>query len=339
MRAQLGIAYGSRQDFANEEIIFVAKLAEKHGYSTFFTGESWGRDALTLLTFVACHTETLRLATGIIPIFSRTPGLIAQSIASLDVLSGGRAILGLGTSGKTVIENWHGVPYAKPLDMTKTYIEIIRLALSGERVNFDSPDIHLQGFKLNVIPIQESIPIFIASLGPKNLQLTGQIADGWLPIWVHLDYLSKLKQTVAEAAIEAGRSIADITIAPQILCRVGESPIDRVLAEDSVRAHIAYYVGGMGTYYSEVFCRYGYQNEVGNIRDAWRINDRQLAANLVTDEMINNISVVGSVKDCRSKLQEFRIEGADMPVVAFPHGTPRSAMEETIIALSPDRKP
>lgn len=339
MRAQLGIAYGSRQDSANEEIIAIAKLAETHGYSTFFVGESWGRDALTLLTLVACHTETLKLATGIIPIFSRTPGLIAQSIASLDILSGGRAILGLGTSGKTVIENWHGVPYSKPLKMTKTYIEIIRLALSGERVNFDSEEIQLRGFKLNIIPVQDSIPIFIASLGPKNLQLTGQIANGWLPIWVHLDYLSKLKQDVAEAAIGVGRSIADVTIAPQILCRVGESPRDRVLAEDSVKAHIAYYVGGMGTYYSEVFCRYGYQDEVGKIRDAWKMNNRKLAANLVTDEMVNNIAVVGSIKDCRSKLEEFRIEGADMPVVAFPHGTPRSDMEETIIALSPDRSP
>ena len=338
MRAQLGIAYGSRQDSTNEEIISVAKLAEAHGYSTFFTGESWGRDALTLLTFVACHTETLKLGTGIIPVFSRTPGLIAQSIASLDIISGGRAILGLGTSGKIVIENWHGVPYSEPIRVTKTYIEIIRLALSGERVNFESEDMHLHGFKLNIVPVQETIPIFIASLGPKNLQLTGRIADGWLPIWVHLDYLSKLKSTVAEAAVVAGRRIADITIAPQILCRVGESPSDRVLAEDSVRTHIAYYVGGMGTYYYNLFCRYGYQDEAGKIRDAWKVNDRKLAANLVTDQMINNIAVVGSVKDCRIKLQAFRTEGADMPVVAFPHGTPRTSMEETIVGLSPERK-
>jgi F420-dependent oxidoreductase-like protein len=336
MTPQLAIAYASRKDSPNEEIIAIAELAESHGYKTFFTGESWGRDALTLLTLIACHTETLKLGTGILPVFSRTPGLIAQSIASLDIISGGRAILGLGTSGRIVVENWHGLKYSKPVETTKSYIEIIRLALSGQKVNFDSGGIHLKGFTLNVSPVQPAIPIFIASLGPRNIQLTGEIADGWLPIWVHLDFLAKLKLRITEAAAGAGRTINDVEIAPQILCRVAESPIARVQAEDAVRDHIAYYVGGMGSYYYKLFCRYGYQDESQKIRDAWRRNDRQLAGTFITDEMIDKIGVVGSIKDCRAKLESFRTEGADMPVVAFPYGTSRIDMEDTIIGLAPN---
>ena len=128
----LGVAIGSRRDVSTEEIVSLAQLADRLGYASVWIGESWGRDAFTLLTMVACHTTNVRLGTGIVPVYSRTPALLAQTAASLDAISHGRAILGLGTSGKLVIEQWHGEKFDRPLQRTREYIEIIRLA-SGWR--------------------------------------------------------------------------------------------------------------------------------------------------------------------------------------------------------------
>ena len=141
-----GFHIGSRRDSQIDEVIASAKLADELGYDTIWVGESWGWDVFTTLTMIACHTERIRLGTGIATVFSRSPAMTAQSIASLDVISGGRATLGLGTSGRIVIEDWHGVEYRKPLERTREYINIIRLILSGQRVDF-------QGKMFNLAPI------------------------------------------------------------------------------------------------------------------------------------------------------------------------------------------
>src|SRR5262249_38604424 len=151
---------------------------------SLWSGENWGRDNVTLLSYVAAHTDRIGVGTSIMNVFSRSPALIAQTAATLDELSGGRASIGLGTSGALVIEQWHGVPYRKPLQRTREYIEIIRLALSGERVNYDGEIFHLQRFRLGFNPPRTNIPIYVAALGPKNVELTGELADGWLPIYV-----------------------------------------------------------------------------------------------------------------------------------------------------------
>ncbi len=330
---ELGIAYGSRQDTTNAELLEIARLSEEYGYSTFFTGESWGRDALTLLTFVACNTSSLKLGTGILPIYSRTPALIAQSIASLDSISGGRAVLGLGTSGKTVIENWHGVPFKKPIETTEEYVSIIRRALSGERLDYVTKDFALQGFRLNINPVQKEIPIYLASLGPRNLALTGKVADGWIPIWVHYGYLGMLKDEVEAGAASVGRTRDSVKVCPQILCYVVDRSQERERARDLIRRHIAYYVGGMGTYYYNLFCRYGYQSESDNVRKAWVRNDREKASRLISDEMVDGIAVTGDPNECKFQIERFRSCGADAPVVAFPHGMDQRSVVSTIRAL------
>ena len=329
------LAFSSRQDSSNDDLIAVAQQAESLGYDTFFTGESWGRDAITILTLLACHTHSLRLGTGIIPVFSRTPGLIAQSIASLDLISEGRATLGLGTSGRIVVEDWHGLKYQQPLPRTKEYIEIVRLALSGHRVNYQGRFFQLSGFRLGIAPVQQKVPIYLASLGPRNLQLTGQLADGWLPIWTHLDCLADLKETIARAARDAGRRISEITVAPQILCCVTGDSEELSQVEQQVRSHMAYYIGGMGTYYYNLFCRYGYQNQADEIRQAWAAGDRDRAAAKISDEMLHNVAILGDAAACRAKLARFRANGADMPVIAFPHGSSMQAIQTTLKALSP----
>ena len=330
-----GVFYNSAQQTSAENMIAVARCADELGYDTFWTGESWGMDAFTVLTTVACHTKSLRLGTGIVTVYSRTPAMIAQSIASLDLVSQGRAMLGLGTSGRIVIEDWHGLPFQYPLGRTREYIEIIRRALAGEPVNHEGRFFRLRRFRLGVSPVQQRVPVYLASLGPKNLDLTGEMADGWLPIWVHQGHLPELKEQVAKGAARAGRNISEITVAPQIICHVADGAEDLADAERRVRAHMTYYIGGMGTYYYDLFSRYGYQAEGDALREAWAAGDRAKAASMITDEMLDNVTILGDAATCRAKLNQFRRSGADMPLVAFPRGSSLPAMFRTLDALAP----
>ena len=332
---RIAITFSSRDNNDDSDLIAVAREADRLGYDSFWTGESWGRDAFTVLTMLACNTERIGLGTGIVTVYSRTPGLVAQSIASLDQISGGRAILGLGASGRIVIEDWHGVKFDHPVSRTREYIDIVRMALAGERVNYEGRFYNLKRFRMGVSPVQSQIPVYVASLGQRNLQLTGELANGWLPIWMHREQLPKIKQPLAEAATAAGRSVSDITTAPQILCCATDNGDELASATAQARAHMAFYIGGMGRYYYDLFCRYGYQVAGDSVRAAWAEGDRSKAAAAITDEMVDQITVIGSPSECRDKMTKFRANGVDMPVVAFPHGTNRDTMLGTIEALAP----
>jgi alkanesulfonate monooxygenase SsuD/methylene tetrahydromethanopterin reductase-like flavin-dependent oxidoreductase (luciferase family) len=183
--------------------------------------------------------------------------------------------------------------------------------------------------------VQQRIPIYLASLGPKNLQLTGEMADGWLPIWTHKGHLAGLKEQVAKGAALAGRDISQITVAPQIMCHVADGDEDLADAARRVRAHMTYYIAGMGSYYYDLFSRYGYRAEADALREAWAAGDRGGAAASISDEMLDNIVIIGDAATCRAKLDQFRRSGADMPLVAFPRGSSFSAMLRTLEALAP----
>ena len=269
--------------------------------------------------------------------YSRTPGLIAQSIASLDCISKGRAILGLGTSGRIVVEDWHGVKFDHPVSRTREYIEIIRMALAGGRVNYDGRFYQLQRFRMGVSPVQERIPIYIASLGQRNLELTGELADGWLPIWTHREKLPQIKEPLVAALSASGRQLGDMTTAPQILSCASNDEETVHNAIRQARAHMAFYIGGMGQYYYDLFCRYGYRKEGDAVRQAWAEGDRGAAAAAITDEMVDSITAIGTPDDCRRKMDGFRAHGVDMPLVAFPHGAGRDTMLGTLEALAPTR--
>ncbi len=332
---RIALTFSSRDNNDDNDLIAVAQAADRLGYDSFWTGESWGRDAFTVLTMLACNTSSIKLGTGIVTVYSRTPGLIAQSIASLDCISGGRAILGLGTSGRNVIEDWHGVKFDYPVSRTREYIQIVRMALAGGRVNYDGRFYQLQRFRMGVQPVQERIPIYVASLGQRNLQLTGELADGWLPIWTHSEQLPSIKEPLLAALRESGRLDGAMTTAPQILCCASDDEETVANATQQARAHMAFYIGGMGQYYYDLFCRYGYQEEGDVVRRAWAEGDRGAAATAITDEMVHSITAIGSPDDCRSKIARFRANGVDMPIVAFPHGTERETMLGTLEALAP----
>ena len=330
-----GVSIGTRRDDDDAEILAIARRADELGYHTLWTAESWGRDAFTILTMIACNTGRIRLGTGIVAIYSRTPTLLAQTVASLDVISRGRAVLGLGTSGRAVVEDWHGQKYERPLERTREYIEIIRMALAGQRVDYHGRNFRLARFRLAFSPVQEKIPIFVASLGPKNLALTGELADGWLPTWVHVDHLPAMRRQVEEGAARAGRSMKDVTVAPQVMCYVSRNSEEREEGRRLLGAHLSYYVGGMGTYYQDLFGRYGYQEEARLIKDAWKRNERERAASLVSDDILDKVAIFGEAEECREKLGRYRAGGADMPVVGFPHGCPLGPVLRTLEALAP----
>ena len=337
--ADTGFFLPSSLEASDSELIAVAQRADTLGYHSVWTGESWGRDAFTVLATIACHTQTLRVGTGIVNVFSRSPAMIAQSIASLDLISQGRAILGLGTSGRIVIEEWHGIPYQQPLARTREYLEIIRMALAGETVNYDGELFKLRRFRLAAPPIQPRLPIYVASLGPKNLELTGRLADGWLPVWTGRSQLSALKETVAQAASGAGRDISQITVAPQILCYAADTPEELAEGERLMRSQMAYYIGGMGTYYYDLFQRSGYKAEADAIRSAWSARNRSQAADAVSDAMLESICILGDPVACRARIDAFRQSGADLPIIAFPHGASLSASLRTLEALAPQSLP
>ena len=333
--SQIGLSINTRGEAADEELISVAKHADELGYHSFWAAESWGRDAFTVLTMIACNTRNIRLATGIVNVFSRTPALIAQTIASLDILSKGRAILGLGSSGQVVVEGWHGVPFDSPLARTREYIEIIRAALSGALVNHQGKFYQMERFRMISPPVQERLPIYIASLGPKNLELTGEVADGWLPVWLIRERIADLKEQLAIGAARSGRDIADVTVAPYLMCYTSDSSEDLDHGADLLRAHMAYYIGGMGTFYFESFSRAGFATEAKAVRDAWGSKNRDQAANAVSDRMLESVSVLGDAQQCRDQMAKFRQAGVDMPVATFAHGTELSAIHRTIDALAP----
>ncbi len=332
---RIALTFSSRDNNDDSDLIAVAQAADRLGYDSFWTGESWGRDAFTVLTMLACNTERIKLGTGIVTVYSRTPGLIAQSIASLDCISDGRAILGLGTSGRIVIEDWHGVKFDYPVTRTREYMEIVRMALAGGRVNYDGRFYQLQRFRMGVKPIQERIPIYVASLGKRNLELTGELADGWLPIWTHREKLPIIKEPLLSALRNSGREYGDMTTAPQILSCASDDEETIANAIRQARSHMAFYIGGMGQYYYDLFCRYGYREEGDAVRRAWFEGDRGTAALAITDEMVDSITAIGTPDECRSKMDRFRANGVDLPIVAFPHGTDLETMLATLVALAP----
>jgi coenzyme F420-dependent oxidoreductase len=328
---RLGLTLPRSEDLPRKEIVEVVLQAGALGYDSVWVGESWGRDGVTWLTQLACHTSRIQLATGIATVYSRSPALIAQTVAALDEISEGRVILGLGTSGPLVIENWHGLPFDRPLRRTREYIEIIRLILSGERVNYRGEIFQLQGFRLPFTPVRSKVPVYVASLGPQNLRLTGELADGWLPIYLDTSHLPDFRRDIASGAKKVGRTLDAIDVAPYILSCVSE---DAEAARRLVKSHLTYYIAGMGTFYAKLITRYGFEDEVNRVREAWAKGDRKAAASHVSDAMVAHMAICGSPQDGRAQLETYRAAGVTLPIVSFAHGASRDMIRQTLEGLA-----
>ena len=304
----VGISNLRAPDASWRETLRAAQMAEELGYSCITMGEAWGEDAFTSLAQVAAVTDRIRIGTSIVPVFGRTPSNIAMTALNLDKMSGGRFFLGLGASGRLVIEDFHGEQFHKPLSRMREYIGIIRKAAAGERLDHSGEFFRIQRFHLRFQPYRANMPIYIASLTERSLRMTGELADGWLPIFLAPSRMEPLLADIADGARSAGRSLSDIAICPQVSVYVTDNPD---AARRREKPHIAFYIGGMGVFYYQYMHRIGFGQQADAIREAYLNRERDVAATLVSNEMVDAMTIIGTAKECREQMQAYFNAGVD----------------------------
>jgi F420-dependent oxidoreductase-like protein len=301
--------------FDRKELVECVRAADECGYDSFWLPEAWERDAFTTLTEIATQTKHIQLGTGIVNVFSRSPSLLAMSAATLDEISRGRFRLGLGTSGRRVIEDFHGVAFEKPLTRLRETVQIIRMLLRGERVDFEGECFRLSRFKLGFKPIRADIPIYIASLTQASLRQLGEIGDGWLPTQWPLQRLGDGALEIRIAATACGRDPSRIEIAPFVNVVVSS---DAARARNLARMPIAYYLGGMGDYYRTSASRLGFKEQADQIREFWQSGRRKTSIAAVPDAMVDALAICGPLELCRARLDELAKSGVTIPIVPIP---------------------
>jgi F420-dependent oxidoreductase-like protein len=302
-----------------------ARALEAAGIDMIAVPELYSVDAVSMLGYVAAHTERVELFAGILPIYSRTPALIAMTAAGLDAVSGGRFVLGLGTSGPQVIEGWHGVPFDKPLRRTREVIDICRLVWRRERVVYDGEIYTIPippergtglGKPLKIINdlVREDIPIYVAALGPKNVQLVAELADGWVPFFF---YPEKAEQVWGEdLRAGAGRRLADrkpLEIVAGGTVGLCDDKHTASRLRDEARPMNALYIGGMGAkgqnYYNNIFSRFGYEAEAVEIQELYLDGKKGEAEAAIPSEFLEATSLVGDEGYVRERIQAHRDAG------------------------------
>ncbi len=296
---------------------------ERAGLDLVWVAEAYGFDGVSLMGYLAARTERLQIASGILPIYTRTPTLIAMTAAGVDALSGGRCQLGLGASGPQVIEGWHGVPYDAPVGRTREIIEICRkvwaredrLTHDGRYYTMPVPDGQGTGLgkplKIVTHPLRRDIPIWVASLGPRNVAMTAEVADGWMPILFHPGKANELwGDDLATGRSKRSPDLGDLQITAGGMLAVGDD-VKGLL--DFVRPMVALYVGGMGAkgknFYNDLFRRYGYEQEADQIQDLYLDGKKKEAASLVPTQFLEAISLVGPEGYVKERVAAFAEAG------------------------------
>jgi F420-dependent oxidoreductase-like protein len=302
---------------SSEDQLNIVQEAERLGYDSVWTAEAYGSDAATVLGWLAGQTSRIRLGSGIFQMPARSAAMTAMTAATIDQLSGGRMVLGIGSSGPQVAEGWHGQRFARQLQRTRDYLAVVRMALARERVEFHGDTLELplpdgpgKALKLIISPVQERIPIYLAAIGPKNTALAGEIADGWIPTLLSPEHLSELKKLLEEGASRSGRSLEDFDIAPTVNVFVTD---DLERGRDAMRPFIALYVGGMGSrkqnFYNQLVSRYGFEAEAKRIQDLYLEGKREEAMAAIPEELIDTVSLCGPPEHVRERLAVYRDAG------------------------------
>jgi F420-dependent oxidoreductase-like protein len=321
------------KSYDRKTVLRTAQLADDLGYDSIWVPEAWAYEQFQLLTEIALHTKRLRLATGIANVFSRSAGLLAMSVATLDEISEGRAILGLGTSGRIVVENFHGVPYRKPLTHLRETVGICRALWRGDRLQPElSTLFDARHFKLEMTPLRSSVPIYIASLQERAIREVGRIADGWVPTFWPYRHLEDGRALLDEGARAAGRDPKQIEIAPFMAI----VPLDDgATARAMIKPLVSFYIGGMGGYYRALFCRYGFEENANLVRSLYDAGERKQAAAAVSDELIDAIAICGPPAQCRDRLAEWRSHGVGLALMNLPTGAPFELAEMLLKTMAP----
>jgi len=309
----------------------IVQEAERLGYESVWAAEAYGSDTATVLGWLAGQTSKIRLGSGIFQMPGRSPAMTAMTAATIDQLSGGRMICGIGSSGPQVAEGWHGQRFAKQLQRTREYVAVVRMALARERLQFEGetltlplPDGPGKALKLTISPVQESIPIYLAAIGPKNVALAAEIADGWLPIFVDPEHFDDA----------FGPSIAGARPGFEIAATVSVLVGDDVDAlRDALKPYIALYVGGMGAkgknFYNSLISRYGWEAEAEHIQELYLGGKQREAIAAVPDELIDALSLIGPKERIRDRLEAWR----ETPVTTLIVGSPQPEALEVLANL------
>jgi F420-dependent oxidoreductase-like protein len=305
------------------------KAAEDAGVDTVFTSEAWGRDPFTFLTLLATKTSRVNLGTSIVNYYSRTPAALAQHFATLDELSGGRMIIGLGASSANVIEHFHGVPFNPTLPRMREVVQIINMLIAEEPLYFKGKWFDLQrGFTLRFKPVRPHIPVYIASFRPKATRVVAEIADGWIPMMIPMEQMpSQIAAFLANVGA-AGRDPAAMTIRSPFTTTV---TADREAGRKAAKANLAFYIARMGDYYYQQLCDMGWTDECNVVRAAWREGGSEAGYAAVSDELCDAMSTVGSAEECRDRLQQQEEAGVNLHTIAIK-GDVSLAEQERIIA-------
>jgi F420-dependent oxidoreductase-like protein len=295
----------------------VVQEAERMGYDSVWAAEAYGSDTATVLAWLAAQTSKLKLGAAIFQMPARSPAMTAMTAATIDELSGGRMLLGIGSSGPQVAEGWHGQRFGRQLQRTREYVSVVRTALARERLEYHGETIELplpdgpgKPLKLMISPVQERIPIYLAAIGPKNTALAGEIADGWIPTFFSPEHVGELRSLLEEGAARAGRSLDGFDIAPTVNAFVSD---DREMARNVMRPVLALYIGGMGSrkqnFYNQLVQRYGFERAADEIQNLYLDGKKAEAGAAIPDELIDQVSLCGPRDVVGDRIAAFREAG------------------------------
>lgn len=309
MAVKLSIGVDWQGNFDRKRILDRVRAADQAGIHSVWVPEAWGRDCFTLLTLMADCTKHVQLGTGIVNTYSRTPAALAQHFATLDELSGGRMIAGFGTSGQQVIEHFHGVPFQPSLTRLRETVEIFNTLIRHEPLHYEGELFSLQrGFALRFEPVRKHIPVHLATLNPKALELTASHADGWLPTMIPIDQLGAEVAAMHARIRAAGRAPEDFDIhAPGAAVVASGAALERAIRAQA--GTIAFYIGRMGVYYARQLERFGFAAEVATVKSAWE-KGSAAALEAVSEDLRKRLGTVGDVAQCRERIAAAHTAGA-----------------------------
>lgn len=295
----------------------IVQEAERLGYDSVWAAEAYGSDAATVLAWIAAQTSNIKVGSAIFQMPARSAAMTAMTAATLDQLSDGRMLLGIGSSGPQVAEGWHGQRFARQLARTRDYVAVVRKALARERVEYHGDTLELplpdgpgKALKLTIGTVQQEIPILLAAIGPKNTALAGEIADGWLPMLLSPEHLPMQRESLEEGAAKAGRSLEGFRITPNVQVLVSD---DLEAARDAMRPIVGLYVGGMGSrdknFYNQLMQRYGFEAAAKEIQDLYLDGKKEEACAAIPGELLDLVTLCGPEDVVRERLRVYRDAG------------------------------
>ncbi len=321
------------KDYDRKLYLRAVQIADELGYDSFWVPEAWGYEVFSLLTEMAVHTKHIKLGTGIANVFSRSPGLMAMNVATVDEISEGRLILGIGTSAKRVIEGFHAREFSKPLTQLRDVIRVTRTLLGGKPLTeADAKLTQYRKFTLAMTPVRDNVPIYVAALKQKSITSIGEMADGWIPTFWPYDRLKDGHAWIAEGAKKAGRDPSEIATAPFTTVL----PMGFEAGAQKAKEIISFYIAGMGEYYKDLITGFGFGDVCERVEELYRNHDtRAQAPDAVTDDLMEALTITGDPAHCVQELRRRREFGIDLPILNLPTGVPWQLMEMFIRGMAP----